>query len=785
MKKVLAVLLLAAVLVFAGCTDSGYTLSQADGVSTKLTVSDTTPDFTSYFKITDKDGNDVAVTSDMLDLSNVDMSTPGVFTVTLTYKGQKFSLTFMVLEAGTAGGDTPGGDKPSGGGDTPGGEDKPGGDDTPKVPDIDLAAILGKYSDYENWNFLVTYSLIGGGYEGVADYGYKNGNELYYTFFDDGVQYKDYIVFGDGENFYYAEEDGGYVRYSSNGSYFEGYYQYVDEFDISALSGITFTYLKTENGVYVYSTSDADGAGNDILGAMDGEVYSSFLIGIKNGELVYIHTTSECDGDEYTTSLDFSGHGTVDFDVDALGATDGDGGSSGGGGDDPDPTPSGKMDQQVYDSSKLDNSRLQDKRLESDGAIGLPSTGTYNALVIPVQFKGDTISAADLAKLNFALNGTSADTGWESVSSYYRKSSGGLLNLTFDIMDVFALPNAASYYSSYKKTVTTDDGSYEMDGSEYILLEALKYYEDKLDLTKYDTNGDGCIDAVYLIYSEDVDYADGDFFWAYVTTSIADDQFDGLYPYYYLFAGFDFMGEGVSGSGIDYGATIDGLLINASTYIHETGHLLGLDDYYDVYNNKGYGNALGGCTMMDYTVGDLDSYSKIMLGWIDPVVITVTGKYSLPSFSESGKVYMILLDYNGSYFSEYLLVDFYTSSGINALHAGWENTTLFPGAEYGVRIYHISSSIDNPYSDEYYSFTDYNNSTTNIPLIKLIEADGEKFFTSGDGYAEADDLWQTGDSLRTVFPNYTRNDGKLLCFDITIVSSTSSGAEINVTFDAA
>lgn len=781
MKKILAVLLLAAVLVFAGCTDSGYTLSQADGVSTRLTVSDTTPDFTSYFKITDKDGNNVAVTSDMLDLSNVNMSTPGVFTVTLAYKGQKLSVTFMVLDADTTGGNTPGGDN------TPG-----GGDDTQKEPDIDLSAILGKYSDYAGWNFLVTYSLIGGGYDGASDYGYKNGNELFYSYTDDdGARYKDYIVFGDTENFYYAEEDGRYVRYSSNGSNFDNYYQYVDEFDLSVLSGITFTYLKTENGVYVYSASDANGAGNDVLGVMTGEVYKSFLIGIKNGELVYIRTTSECDGDQYTTSLDFSGHGTVDFDVDSLGATDGDSSSGGGENPDPnpdptpDPTPSGKMDQQVYDSSKHDDSRLQDKLLTNDGAIGLPSKGTYNALVIPVQFKGDTISAKDLEKLNFALNGTSSDTGWESVSSYYSKSSGGLLNLTFDIMDVFALPNAASYYSSYKKTVTTDDGSYDMDGSEYILLEALKYYEDKIDLTKYDTNGDGCIDAVYLIYSENVDYDNADFFWAYVTTSISDDKFDGLYPYYYLFAGFDFMGESVKGSGNSSATAIDGLIINASTYIHETGHLLGLDDYYDADSSKGYGNALGGCTMMDYTVGDLDAYSKIMLGWIDPVIITATGKYALPSFSESGKVYMILLDYNGSYFSEYLLVDFYTSSGINALHAGWDSTTLFPGADYGVRIYHVSTSINNPYSDEYYSFTDYNNSTTNIPLIKLVEADGEKFFTSGDGYAEADDLWQTGGSLRTVFPNYTRNDGKLLCFDITIVSSAADGAEISVTFDAA
>ena len=86
---------------------------------------------------------------------------------------------------------------------------------------------------------------------------------------------------------------------------------------------------------------------------------------------------------------------------------------------------------------------------------------------------------------------------------------------------------------------------------------------------------------------------------------------------------------------------------------------------------------------------------------------------------------MVLLDYDGTYFSEYLLIDLYANTGLNALGASQQNSLLYydsktkVGAEYGVRIYHVSSSIKNPYSDEYYSFTDNNNSVSDTARILI------------------------------------------------------------------
>lgn len=345
--------------------------------------------------------------------------------------------------------------------------------------------------------------------------------------------------------------------------------------------------------------------------------------------------------------------------------------------------------------------------------------------------------------------------------------------------------------------ITIDGETYTKTGDVLLLEEVLAYYESILDLTNYDTDKDGVIDAVYLIYSAPVAYGDDEsIYWAYVTTYPTTDtspKYDGLELGYYLFAGLDFIDEH-TGNSNDYYATQSGytpyagLSIMAETYIHETGHLLGLDGYYDYDETQGGGEGLGGADMMDYNVGDHNSYSKLILGWIDPTIVTTTQTLNLSSFATSGQTIIVLLDYDGTYFSEYLLIDFYTATGVNEMAANQNESLLYYDgstgveAKYGVRVYHVSSSIKEPYSDDYFSFTDNNNSLTTTPLIKLVEADGEKKFASTNGYAEASDLWMAGDKLSTSFANYTRNDGKKVNFDVSVDSVSETGATITIAF---
>lgn len=404
----------------------------------------------------------------------------------------------------------------------------------------------------------------------------------------------------------------------------------------------------------------------------------------------------------------------------------------GTGGDTPAPTPTETMPSQQYDPAKVDKSTLREqmKRYFEKERIGdplpIPSTGAYSLLVIPVQFSDKPISDEQMDRLGKAFNGTSEDTGWESVNSYYKKSSYGKLDMTFDVQKPFVTDKNYKYYEDYSGKITVDGETITKTGDILLLELALAYYAQSLDLTKYDTDNDGIIDAVYLIYSAPVTYdseANADsIYWAYVTTYPTETQkYDGLEVGYYLFAGFDFMDEHTGNSNDTYlgqeGYTpYKGLKIMSETYIHETGHLLGLDDYYDYEDAKGSGEGLGGADMMDYNVGDHNAYSKLILGWVDPTVITTTQTVTINAFESSGQFLMVLLDYDGTYFSEYLLIDLYANTGLNSLGASQQNSLLYydsttkVGAEYGVRIYHISSSIKTPYNDDYGSFTDNNNS---------------------------------------------------------------------------
>lgn len=478
----------------------------------------------------------------------------------------------------------------------------------------------------------------------------------------------------------------------------------------------------------------------------------------------------------------------------------------GTGGDTPAPTPTETMPSQQYDPAKVDKSTLREqmKRYFEKERIGnplpIPSIGTYNLLVIPVQFSDRPISDEQMDRLGKAFNGTSEDTGWESVNLYYKKSSYGKLDMTFDVQKPFVTEKNYKYYEDYSGKITVDGETITKTGDILLLELALAYYAQSLDLTNYDTDNDGIIDAVYLIYSAPVTYdseANADsIYWAYVTTYPTETQkYDGLEVGYYLFAGFDFMDEHTGNSndtylGQDGYTPYKGLKIMAETYIHETGHLLGLDDYYDYEDAKGSGEGLGGADMMDYNVGDHNAYSKLILGWVDPIVITTTQTVTINAFESSGQCLMVLLDYDGTYFSEYLLIDLYANTGLNSLGASQQNSLLYydsttkVGAEYGVRIYHVSSSIKTPYNDDYYSFTDNNNSVSDTALIKLVEADGEKKFASTEGYAESTDLWMAGDSLLSAFPNYARNDNKKVNFDIRIDSVSKTSATITITFAA-
>lgn len=168
------------------------------------------------------------------------------------------------------------------------------------------------------------------------------------------------------------------------------------------------------------------------------------------------------------------------------------------------------MPSQTYNPSTHDNSTLREAMKEYYTTNGysdplpLQSTGSYNCLVVPVEIGSYAITSAQLDRLKDTFNGTSKDTGWESVKTYYQKASYGKLNMTFDIVDKYTAKNNDSYYENYSSSVSIDGQTYTKTGDVAILEEVMAYLEPLYDLTKYDTDNDGVLDAIWLIYSSPV-----------------------------------------------------------------------------------------------------------------------------------------------------------------------------------------------------------------------------------------------------------------------------------------
>ena len=410
----------------------------------------------------------------------------------------------------------------------------------------------------------------------------------------------------------------------------------------------------------------------------------------------------------------------------------------------------------------------------------LPSIGKVNMLVIPIivpqydiiDLDGDGNDdkdqvIKDLNKVFFAKK--DKKLGYESVASFYNTSSYGQLQLGGEVTDWFDPVKDGNFDFTY---ATDLDYPETFD----VVRAAVHWARDvqKIDLTKYDSDKDGYIDGVWCIYSCP-NYMNGgprsefNNFWAYTSWGNQSVNDGGETPkvndpIYNLFgwASYDFMYEG-------YGKDI----LDAHTYIHETGHFLGLGDY---YSDSSIYNPIGKVDMMDANIIDHNSYSKMLLGWSKPYIVT-GGKHTINLLDMENKNSLIVIpgdSYNGENkfdpFSEYILIELYTNDGLNNKDSRIKlGSNPLAMNDKGVRIYHIDNRkfVFNGVSVEEYTNQEIN-STNRIILpisnkrgydqynslglsidfnlfdeIRLIEADNVDSFSSG-GYQKSKSLFKEG-----------------------------------------
>lgn len=424
-------------------------------------------------------------------------------------------------------------------------------------------------------------------------------------------------------------------------------------------------------------------------------------------------------------------------------------------------------------------------------SIDIPSTGDITGLVIPVQFQDYTCDTARKLKQHGGCEGIRTDiqttlfgdgtgTNWESLASFYKKSSYGKLNITGVVSDWYTAPTTAVEFA-----LTYQDSA--AGGAAKMVNDAVEWYKNKHsaeEMKQFDSNSDGYLDAVWLIYSVEEHYQNlnDDLFWAFVywnQGSIAD--VDSPNAFSFMWASYNFMYN----NGVDDG--LGNILPDAHTFIHETGHLLGLTDYYNYDNgdnvhediSKSGWEAAGGIDMMDFNVGDHNAYSKSLLEWVTPTVVQGNATIKLRPFESSGDCLIIAPEgFTGSIMDEYLILEYYTPTGLNeydSIHP-YAGTYPLTFTEPGIKVYHVDSRLGGfingllgadfaRYVTELDPRYDYVNIVNeNSPsrsgvkdqkLLHLLESSGKNSFYEENKIASNDTLFQEGDSFGyKTFKNY-------------------------------
>lgn len=437
----------------------------------------------------------------------------------------------------------------------------------------------------------------------------------------------------------------------------------------------------------------------------------------------------------------------------------------------------GTLDQKIKTAKRIgndkpsgvliDNMRKNISRLNSGQGLqpvpidpkGFPTTGSPKTLVILVDFPdmphtdSQTVEEVD-TKIFGPENVNDPHYPLESLSAYYSRSSYGKLNIQGDVLGWYTAQHDRSYYEQLSQY--NGEANAVPDGQEALIQEVFNYYDDQVNFADYDNDGDGVLDNIFIKWTGDPStYEWASFWWAYQWGAYNTVEADGVQLNTFIWSWY----EETDGAGFD-----------PLTDIHEVGHVLGLEDYYDYDPNVGVDGALGGLDIMDGLLGDHNAFSKFLLGWITPKMVTSGSKtYTLSPSSKVGDAVIVMPNvqsndpYQQFFIAEYRNNTIKNDSGPQHLPAS------------GMLIWHIDATLN---ANAQYKF---NNSYTSHKLIRLMEADGLEEIETKSGSADAGDFYTQGDVLSpTSTPNSRAYNGGNT--KITVSNFSSAGTTMSANF---
>lgn len=380
----------------------------------------------------------------------------------------------------------------------------------------------------------------------------------------------------------------------------------------------------------------------------------------------------------------------------------------------------GDLAERVTLAARLANHRLElaAPGVKVAGAGGLPTTGTVRVLALLVDFPDapHTVSAAVVDGFLFG-SGDPRMYPKDSLRQFYLRSSFGKLDIRGSTLGWYTASNPRAHYTNR---------------AGLLLQEVLQHFDAQgHDFSSYDNDSDGEIDSINVFWAGEVgEWAT--FWWGTTRRFLSeggDSSFrvDGKAP-----GKFTWQPEDES----------------PACVIHETGHMLGLPDYYDYDGEVGPRGGIGNMDVMAGDRGDHNGYSKWVLGWIAPPRVTGSQAttLTLPAAATSAAGTVVIGAADASPNGEYFVVQ-------NRARVG--NDSNMPGD--GVLIFHVDAQVG---CDGVTPMLD--NAVTEHKLLRLVEADGAddiERWDPGDG----DDYFREGGTAAFgpfTTPASDRNDGR-------------------------
>ena len=374
---------------------------------------------------------------------------------------------------------------------------------------------------------------------------------------------------------------------------------------------------------------------------------------------------------------------------------------------------------------------------------GMPTSGNVKVLALLISFN-DYPGVTTPEYFTSRLFGDGAGgPPFDSLRNFYRRSSYNQLNIDGSVLGWYQAPYARSTVAETNQ------------GRQTVIKEALNYYEAQgHDFSQYDNDGDGAIDYFCVFWTGP--HGEWSSFWWGYYTSFSDSTFrlDGkrLTNYSWQWELYNYP----SGT------------FGPSTIIHETGHALGVPDYYDYDDAIGPRGGVGSLDIMDST-GDHNCFSKFMLNWITPTVVS-SGSQTV-SLRASGLFPDAVLFMPGAapgrIFDEFFMVQ-------NRYRSG-NDTNLFTGSD-GLILWHVDSRLDS----WNYDFL-YDNSYTAHKLLRLMEADGLEQIETWNVSANAGDYYKAGMTFGPFsVPNSARYSGLATAMGLTSITGTTTPIGLTV-----